>query len=321
MSKVRPCVRCRASYERRGRDVVDDRLVTPEAVQLDLATATVATRGLGRALDVVIQGVALLLVFVGLTALSVSGELGTAGLVIGLLAFFMLRFVYPVVLETRDGATVGQRAMGLRIRTLDGGKIRGRQAVVRAAVGMVEIDMTFGLVAFIVAAARQDGRRLGDLAAGTVAVSVRMGTGPAQQLDVRTPPALAGWAVGIDPTGVDQPRRVALRRYHERASSLTPAVRSAVAHPLAERLVAELGLGWPAQASAHDVLAAIAASVSTAAMPPPPPSLPPASLPPLSLPPLSLPGPSSAQTPPQASPAPPATPVASDPSGPFQPPS
>ncbi|MFT5563439.1 MAG: putative RDD family membrane protein YckC [Myxococcota bacterium] len=297
--------------------MVDDRLVTPEAVQLDLATATVATRGLGRALDVVIQGTALLLVFVGLTALSVGGELGTAGLVIGLLAFFMLRFVYPVVLETRDGATVGQRAMGLRIRTLDGGKIRGRQAVVRAAVGMVEIDMTFGLVAFVVAAARPDGRRLGDLAAGTVAVSVRMGTGPAQQLDVRTPPALAGWAVGIDPTGVDQPRRVALRRYHERAASLTPAVRSAVAHPLAERLVAELGLGWPAQASAHDVLAAIAASVSTAAMPPPPPL----SLPGTSLPGASLPGTSSAQTPLQASPAPPPTQLASDPSGPFQPPS
>ncbi len=245
----------------------DDRLVTPEAVQLDLPTATVATRALGRLLDLVVQGTLLMLVLTGM-ALVELGD-GTVSLVIILIAIFLIRLAYPVLLETRWGATLGQRAMGLRVRTTDGGPIRARQAVVRAAVGMFEIEMTLGLLAFIVAASRRDGRRLGDIAAGTVALSVRVGTAPAQRLEVTTPSALRGWAAAVDPSGMDQPRRVALRRYHERAGAMLPEARDAIATPLAQRLVADLGLGWPTPASAHDVLCAIAASVATSPAPAP----------------------------------------------------
>lgn len=238
---------------------MERRLVTPEAVALDLQTATVATRGLAAILDVVLQGVAFVLVSLAATFLSFDSAPTIVFVVATLLAVLLIRLGYPVLMETRFGATVGHMAMGLRVVTLDGAPIRARQAMARAAVGLFEIDATFGVVALLVAASRRDGRRLGDLAGGTQLVSVRTGTGPAESVDVQMPPRLAGWAATLDTSALGPPERAALRRYLTRAGGLTDGTRSDLGDALAAKLLPRMAATRPDGEPAHDVLRAVAA--------------------------------------------------------------
>lgn len=226
---------------------------------LDLQTATVATRGLAQLVDVLLQGVALLLV-VAAVGVADPEALGGATVVgIALVAILLVRVGYPVLLETRFGATLGHMALGLRVVTLDGAPIRARQALARVAVGLFEIDATFGVVALVTAAARRDGRRLGDLAAGTQVVSTRVGTGAAAPLALRVPAHLTDWAAALDTSGLRRPERTALRRYHLRAAELPPARREQLAVELADRLLPRLASARPDRATPHEVLTAIAA--------------------------------------------------------------
>lgn len=238
------------------------RVVTPEAVALDLRTATVATRGLAQLLDVVVQGVAVLLVVAAVTVADVESVSGSVFVTVLLVAVFLIRIGYPLLFETRLGATLGHMALGLRVVTLDGAPIRARQALARVAVGLFEIDATFGVVALLTAATRQDGRRLGDLAAGTQVVSTRVGTGPATALDVTMPAQLRDWAAALDTSGLARAERTALRRYLQRAPDLPPARRDELAAALAERLLPRLATTSPPGARAHDVLVAIAATLT-----------------------------------------------------------
>lgn len=256
------------------------RVVTPEAVALDLRTATVATRGLAALLDIVLQALVALLAAVAVAAADIEGVSSTVAVVVVLLAVFVVRVGYPVIFESAFGATVGHMALGLRVVTMDGAPIRVRQALARAAVGMFELDATLGSVALLVAATRADGRRLGDLAAGTQVVSTRVGTGPAVALQVEVPPRLRDWASALDTTGLAQPERAALRRYLTRAPDLPPDRRDALAAALADRLLPRLAAQRPPSTTAHETLTAIAATLTTtnATTPPgrtPPPNLPP----------------------------------------------
>ena len=256
-------------------------MVTPEAVALDLQTATVATRGLAQLVDVVLQGLAALLVAGALALVDVGNASGTVFVVVVLLAIMLIRIGYPVLMETRLGATVGHMALGLRVVTMDGAPIRARQALARVAVGLFELDATFGAVALLVAAARHDGRRLGDLAAGTQVVSTRVGTGTAAAMELEVPPRLRHWAASLDTSGLGRPERTALRRYLGRAADLPPDRRDALAADLADRLLPRLAATRPPSTTAHDALVAIAATVtaqeglageaSQSSMPQPPP--------------------------------------------------
>lgn len=255
-----------------------ERVVTPEAVALDLQVATVATRGLAQVVDVVLQAVVALLVVGALGLADADSGSGAVFVTVVLVAVFVVRVGYPVLFETRFGATLGHMAMGLRVVTLDGASIRARQALARVAVGLFEIDGTFGTVALLTAATRRDGRRLGDLAAGTQVVSTRVGTGAPVALDLEVPPHLAAWVATIDTSGLARPERTALRRYLQRSADLPPGRRDELAAGLADRLLPRMAAVRPDRGSAHDMLVAIAASltdqpepVALDELPPPPP--------------------------------------------------
>ncbi len=69
-------------------------------------------------------------------------------------------------------------ACGLRVVRDDGGPIRFRHALVRGAMGVVEILMTFGVVACVVVAGlRARGGGIGDVFAGTLVVRERVPSG------------------------------------------------------------------------------------------------------------------------------------------------
>ena len=94
----------------------------------------------------------------------------------------MLVFLgYPVAMETLTrGRTLGKMALGLRVVRDDGGPITFRQALVRGLVGLALerpglVLLGFGpALGMIVAMFSARGKRIGDMAAGTVVLQERL---------------------------------------------------------------------------------------------------------------------------------------------------
>jgi uncharacterized RDD family membrane protein YckC len=292
---------------------VDDALVTPEAVVLDLPVASVPTRVLAAVLDVVVQGIVLLLAALGagLANGAVGAELGEVLLVVGsALLVFLTQLVYPTVLEARFGGTPGQLLLGLRVVTVDGGAPTLRQTATRTAVGILELEATLGLVALVTATVHPRGRRLGDLAAGTLVVRSRTGE-RTEVLAPVVPAGLRGWAEGIDTTALGPNERAALRRYLTRRMAVPPVTRATLAADLAARLVPRAGVVAPPGAVPDDLVMALAAVVGQRAAGPTgatsagaPPPVPPPPVPP---PPPPTAGGAAGRAPQAASPPPPPT--------------
>lgn len=141
-------------------------IVTPQGVVLDLETAGVGYRGLARILDV---GV----IAVGGGIVSGFAQLlpATAGLVVQLVAGFLIIFGYPLISETFfRGRTVGKLATGLRVVTLEAGPIGFREAFIRSIFQIIDILASLGAVALVAGMTTTRSQRLGDLAAGTFVI-------------------------------------------------------------------------------------------------------------------------------------------------------
>jgi hypothetical protein len=140
----------------------------------------------------------------------------------------------------------------------DGGPIRFRHALVRGLVGVV-VDrpgISSGLLALIPMLATKRSKRLGDLAAGTVVVQDRVPSRVAPAAVV--PSELAGWAGGLDLTGVNDALALDIRHFLARAAQLTPAIRDEMGNRLLGQvgaLVGPLPSGMPAGLYLQAVLA------------------------------------------------------------------
>jgi uncharacterized RDD family membrane protein YckC len=171
-------------------------VVTGEAVALDLRIAQLPSRALGLMIDLVIQVIMLVGAIFVLGTMSgfVDGTLLAA---IGLVMVVAIIVGYPLVLESSTrGRTVGKLAFGLRVVRDDGGAIRLRHALVRALLEVVEIWLLLGVPALFCSLLNSMGKRLGDLAAGTVVIRERVQSRPAAQAVM--PPELARWAATVD---------------------------------------------------------------------------------------------------------------------------
>ncbi len=139
-------------------------VITPEGVPLHLPAAGPVPRALAWAIDFVIRVGALMLLSIPLTVL---GEFGR-GLYLGLM--FLLMWAYTIVQEALWGRTVGKRVLGLRVVAQDGAPIGWMAAITRnllRTVDMLPFAYALGLLSSLF---DRNGRRLGDLVAGTVVV-------------------------------------------------------------------------------------------------------------------------------------------------------
>lgn len=262
---------------------MDDQLVTPEAVVLDLPVASVPTRMLAALLDLLLQGIVLLVALLATSQVTSTLDAGAGRVLVvvgGSLLVFLLQLVYPTLTELRLGGTLGHLALGLRVVTVDGGPPDLRATATRTAVGILELEGTAGVLALLTATLHPRGRRLGDLAAGTLVVRTRTG----EQARVHAPsvPAhLRGWAATVDTAGLGPDGRAALRRYLDRRDAVAPSVRAELAQGLLDRLLPVVGASRPAGVAADDVVVALAAVASTRVpalgTPPPGRSVPPPS--------------------------------------------
>lgn len=249
-----------------ARSRPDPRLVTPEAVVLDLPLAGIGSRGVAFAIDAVVMGV-------GLVALAMSAGFlddaftvlpGWVGVTVVLLSITTLIFGYPIAFETLwGGRTPGKAAMGLRVVTTEGGPIRFRHAATRAILSIVDFHITGGAAALFTAFSNARSQRLGDIVAGTVVVRERSGAVAPTATEFGVPPGLEAVARSIDVSGVDATQYQALRTLLRRAPTLTPSTRDRLAsdlvgriHPAARAAVPE---GVPPLAALQLVAAAVQA--------------------------------------------------------------
>ncbi len=224
------------------------RIVTPEAVELDLDAAGLASRFLAGLIDIV-------LIFIVLWAVvTVGGLFGAVGDafdagevlagVIVAIGTFAAVLVWPAAWEVATrGRSVGKMALGLRVVTIDGAPVRVRHVVVRSLVFLVEVLLTFGVVAVAVALSSRRFRRLGDHLAGTVVIRER-GAGGQGALPRRffPPPGWESWSAHLDATRLTPDDYRLVRSFLLRSASLPAETRMRLGQQILERVLGRSGI-------------------------------------------------------------------------------
>ncbi|MCX4973934.1 RDD family protein [Streptomyces sp. NBC_00620] len=219
-------------------------LVTGEAVALELRPAKLPSRALAVLLDLVVTMTVYVLVTIGLVAATAALD-EAAQVAVSIAAFLLVLVGGPIAVETLShGRSLGKLAFGLRVVRDDGGPIRFRHALVRGAVGVVELLMTFGVVACIASLVSARGRRLGDVFAGTLVVRERIPAGRTSFVPP-PPPWLAGRFSELDLSAVPDGLWLAIRQYLTRMQQLDPQVGGAMAERLAMDLATRTGTPAP----------------------------------------------------------------------------
>ena len=181
-------------------DVGQTRILTGEAVHLDVRVARVGSRALARLIDAICQVVLLFTLVVLLLVLAAFLSLGKLIMfdsalptIIFLVATILAMVGYPVLMETwTRGRTPGKMIMGLRVVRDDGGPVTFRHAFARAMVGLaiewpglIGAPLTWLATIWIMIASPQS-KRLGDHVAGTIVIHERT-------------PAAWGWVPQMPP--------------------------------------------------------------------------------------------------------------------------
>ncbi|MFF7248203.1 RDD family protein [Embleya sp. NPDC008237] len=226
------------------REVDVSELVTGEAVALDLRPARLPSRAIAMVIDLSAQ-VALLLLAVWLVSLAVPVEDDALASALLLSIVVLVVVGWPVAWETAShGRSPGKMALGLRVVRDDGGPIRFRHALVRALLGFfVDFWTTFGCGAVFSSLASKDGKRLGDMAAGTFVVRER--TPAARHLPVPLHPAASAWATGIELSGLTDDLALAIRQFLSRRGELDPAIEASLGERLTVDTANRIGIGPP----------------------------------------------------------------------------
>jgi uncharacterized RDD family membrane protein YckC len=228
--------------------VTNEHLVSGEAVELDVRFARVGSRALALMIDIVVQGLLfvtlLLLLTLGLLLFQGTGLVDSAlfaALVIILTVVVLIG--YPIACELFfRGRTLGKLVLGLRVVRDDGGPIRLRHALTRALVAValewpgLILPLVTWLGSLVTMLANPRGKRLGDIAAGTIVIHERTpatwGWTPAM------PPSMAAWAALLDLTGLDDELALAVRHFLARNRNLREPARTRLGQSLAREVAA-----------------------------------------------------------------------------------
>lgn len=244
------------------------RVVSGEAVELEVRVARVGSRAVALMLDVIVQAV-LVFVLIPLALLAVGSAFGgsaDAALFQGTVIVCVVTvFVgYPVLLETLTGGrSLGKLAMGVRVVRDDGGPIQFRHALTRALVGLAlewpglllpPVTWVASLGTMLL---NRHGKRLGDLTAGTIVIHERSpaswGWVPAM------PPGLTGWAATLDLTGLEDDLALSVRHFLSRGRLIAEPERSLLGRALAVEVAGCTTPGPPPGVPGWAYLAAVLA--------------------------------------------------------------
>lgn len=215
-------------------DTFDDQLMIGEAVALDVQPTNFILRACGAIVDFVVYFGLWILIVLFLTSPIVSRffteAMFQATLVVALV-FCVVVVPMTVELVTR-GRSLGKLAVGARIVRDDGGAIGFRHAFTRALLGVLEIYMTLGGFAALVALFNPKAKRLGDLVAGTYSQNERITRYSPPTYGV--PLELTEWAKTADVAKMPDRTARRISQFLANAKGFTPQSRAAAARSLAQ---------------------------------------------------------------------------------------
>lgn len=210
---------------------MDEGIVTGEGVLLDTRPTSFLSRVLAALIDLIALGIVLVVAVLVLGGSSFAPSMAMSRVLL-VAAMATVMVVLPTMVDTLTrGRSLGKLVVGIRVVRDDGGPIRLRQAFVRALTGVFELWLTLGSVALICSIVQPQGKRVGDLLAGTYAVRVRGKT--AARTPVMMPPHLAGWAAGADVRRLPDGLALSVRQFLTRTSTLHPQSRASLGTDLA----------------------------------------------------------------------------------------
>lgn len=221
-------------------------LRTPENVEFSFELGGLASRALAWLLDSIV--IVALVVLVAIVCSIAGLALGNlAGALMFLLAF-AVQWFYFVVLEWRmDGRTLGKRALGLRVIDERGVRVGFLQAAVRNLLRIVDFLPGLYMTGAVAALADARGRRLGDLAAGTLVVRTRRTPMPSAIVppQERYNSFIEDASVRIAARRIRAPERDAMVSLALRREEIALPVRLELFERLARHLEQTLGVGKP----------------------------------------------------------------------------
>jgi uncharacterized membrane protein SpoIIM required for sporulation/uncharacterized RDD family membrane protein YckC len=228
---------------------------TPELVTFSYTIAGVGSRVAAALIDYLLCLALFIAVLVGLAYLGAGRAIARSGtsseawaIAIVVLGQFFILWGYYVLWEgLADGQTPGKRVMRLRVVSDGGYSVSFAGSAIRNLVRILDMQpvFTYGIGIASIVATKQ-GKRLGDLAAGTLVVReelvhTRVQTTPPPDADVR------GRAAAATPARLTDDEFTVLERFIERRSALDPARRAELAGRLVERF-ANAFAGYPSTA-------------------------------------------------------------------------
>jgi uncharacterized RDD family membrane protein YckC len=232
-------------------------VVIPEAVPLDLETASIGSRFLGLLIDWSIQAALLLMLLI----IASNASVGWLGTTIIFILIFLIIWGYPIAFETLwRGRSIGKVALGLRVVTKEGGQEGFRHAAIRSALGIVDFLLTSGACAVICVLLTRDNQRLGDLAAGTVVLRERTGMRRPTPTTFAAPMGLDGYTESLDLAGLGPAEYGVVRTFLLRAPTLPPQVRARLAAQVGESIAKRVQPPPPPGVPAEAFLASVAAA-------------------------------------------------------------
>jgi uncharacterized RDD family membrane protein YckC len=236
-------------------------LVTGEAVVLQVRIARMPTRALACAIDVALQGV-VLVVLISLLAGFLLGSESSEALAVALIFIVVLLVAvgYRVVMETLTrGRTIGKMVLGLKVVRDDGSSIRFRHALVRTLMWFfVDFAPWFAASPGIVASLmNKQGKRIGDMVAGTVVIRERHQ--PMASPPLFVPGHLVQWAQSLELSRLSDDLANSARDYLARYTELLPGPQIALGEALAAKMAAVTAPSPPIPIIAPAYLSAVLA--------------------------------------------------------------
>jgi uncharacterized RDD family membrane protein YckC len=238
-------------------------LDTPENVRFSFQRAGLASRALAWGIDVFVMFALLQAGMLALMPFQIV--LGDAAGAITFVIIFLIQWWYAALCEWRfAGRTVGKRLVGIATMDDRGLRLSLYQAVIRNLLRIVDFMPGLYLVGGVTSLFDVHGRRLGDLAAGTVVVRERHAQLPRRTLaeaqrDVHRYPAFIEAARRLSPAERDAVLALCIDR-----ERLPLALRVELFERLSSHLETRLGLGRPAHLSAEKVVLYVGAALANA---------------------------------------------------------
>ena len=237
-----------------SRVIQDDYVRTGEAVTLDMTPASPPVRFAAAIMDgITYLGAGLLILLSAARPWSGDSYSLLRVFLVGLISSIM--FFIPFIVEIATGGrSLGKWAMNLRVVRDDGGAITARHSAVRVGVGIFENWLMWGGLAFFVELFNKKGKRLGDLAAGTMVCS--QGDSVFYPPLVM-PPGLQDWARTATILPLDDALAAEARAFLGTNRGIAPKLRGEVASSLADRLIKRVQTPLPPGLHPEIVIAAI----------------------------------------------------------------